>query len=234
MCATPKALDPRQDLPKGALFDLDGVLLDTEPFYTEATQTVVGEFGKMYTWDIKRRIMGGTAQRGADIVVAELELPISSNEYLMRRRRILEQLFRNTPAIPGAEALVRRLSALGMPMAIATSSERTLFELKSRNHDWFALFSAVVCGDDPRLSNPKPAPDIFLLAAAEIGLDASACVAFEDSPTGVRGAAASGAYVIARRDPALRVEELSAAHRVVEQYDELDLPEALCAARLAR
>lgn len=214
-------------MPRAAVFDLDGVLLDTEPLYTEATQSVVEPFGKTYTWAIKRRIMGATAQHGADVIIAELGLPISAAEYLSRRRRILERLFPNARPIAGAETLVRALAGLGLRLGIATSSERSLFSLKTRHHPWFDLFSTVVCGDDPRLAKPKPAPDIFHLAARELGVRTCDCVIFEDSPTGVMAAAASGARVVARRDPALQPEELSLAHLIVNRYSELELPASL-------
>lgn len=215
-------------LPKAAIFDLDGVLLDTEPLYTTATQAVVSEFGRNYTWELKRCIMGGTALHGATVIVSELELPISAHEYLLRRRRILERLILEARPIPGAESLVQRVSSLGIPLAIATSSERALFELKSRRHGWIRdFFCAVVCGDDPRIRNGKPAPDIFQVAATELEVRASECVIFEDSPNGVKAAAAAGARIIARRVAAIEPEELAPADIIVEDYAELRLPDAI-------
>lgn len=214
-------------LPKAAIFDLDGILLDTEPLYTAATQAVVAEFGKEYTWDIKRRIMGGSALRGAEIIVSELALPISAQEYLERRRRILEQSFRDTRPIAGAQALVQVLAELGLPLAIATSSERSLSELKCGPHAWLTCFTVVVCGDDTRIRNAKPAPDIFRIAARELAVDPAQCVVFEDSPNGVRAAAASGARVIARRDPSISREELASASVIIERYADLELPAAI-------
>lgn len=206
-----------------ALFDLDGVLLDTEPLYTQATQEVVARFDRTYTFDLKRRIMGGSAKSGAELIVRELSLPITPEEYLAERRKLLSQLFMSTVPIEGAEVLVRALFARGLSLAVATSSERSLFEMKSRNHPWFSLFSRVICGDDPRIVSSKPAPDIFLLAAAELGVRASQCVVFEDSPHGVAAARASGAKVIARRDPALTRDDLALAHVIVTSYSELEL-----------
>lgn len=210
-----------------AIFDLDGVLLDTEPLYTEATQAIVGQFGKTYSWAHKRRIMGGTALLGAQFLVAELDLPISPEEYLRQRRILLDGLFQQTVPIEGAELLVRTIAALGIPLAIATSSERSLFDLKTRPHPWFSLFAEVICGDDPRLLRPKPAPDIFHLAARELSVEARHCVIFEDSPAGVLGASRSGARVVARRDPALSQDELAPAHWIVERYSQLELPKVL-------
>ena len=213
--------------PKAVLFDLDGVLLDTEPLYTQATQAVTSKFGRNYDFDLKRRIMGGSAIIGARLIVDELRLPISPEEYLAQRREYLEQLFLATPPIEGAEALVSKLAARGLPLAVATSSERSLFELKTRSHPWFSFFSKVVCGDDPRIIAPKPAPYIFQLAAAELGVNAEECLIFEDSPAGVKAASAAGATVIARRDPALSTEELASAHVIINRYEELELDRLL-------
>jgi pseudouridine-5'-monophosphatase len=202
---------------------MDGILLDTEPLYTLATQAITSKYGKNYDFSLKRRIMGGSAKEGARLVVSELHLPLSPEEYLSQRRKHLEELFKVTTPIDGAVNLVEFFASHGVPMAVATSSERSLFELKSRPHPWFKLFSKVICGDDPRIHAPKPAPDIFQLAAQELGVSATECLVFEDSPAGVRAAQAAGALVVARRDPALTEEELALAHVIVTNYQELDL-----------
>jgi pseudouridine-5'-monophosphatase len=204
------------------LFDLDGVLLDTEPLYTEATQAVVGRFGKTYDWSLKQYTMGRDARLTARFILERLEIPLSAEAFLLERAPILDALLAECPVIPGAEAFVRKLKADGVPIAVATSSDRRLFELKTRSHSFFEAFGgAVVCGDDPRVTAKKPAPDIFLAAARDLGADPSRCIVIEDSPAGVEAALAAGMRVIAMPDRAMSTDHYGGAHRVVSGYDEL-------------
>ena len=149
--------------PSAVIFDLDGVLLDTEPVYTRATQEVVGPYGKVFDWSIKGDMIGRSALEGARYLVSALELPISAEDYLERRKPWLERLFAEAPEMPGARRFVEALAAQCVPLAVATSSEAYLYGLKASGREWFGHFRVVVCGDDPRIVELKPAPDIFLL-----------------------------------------------------------------------
>ncbi len=183
------------------IFDLDGTLLDSEGLYTEAAQFVAGQHGKVFTLELKRRCMGGDARRGAEIVVAALELPLTPEDYLAARERELVRLLANVRPMPGAEALVERLDRLGIPMAIATSGHRGLTEEKLARQSFLRTMKCIVCGDDTRLEQPKPAPDIFLLAAAELGAQPDQCAVIEDSANGVQAALGAGMRTIALVDP---------------------------------
>lgn len=189
--------------PNAVLFDVDGVLLDTERLYTQATEEIVNRYGKHFCFELKAQLMGRSATESAALLLTTLEIPLSVEDYLAERTQILEPLFARAAAMPGAESIVGWLDSCGVPLAIATSSGRRLFELKSHQHPWFARFNAVVCGDDPRLSNPKPAPDIFLLAARQLGIPPGECVVVEDSPAGVEAASKAGMRVIVLADPRL-------------------------------
>jgi len=208
------------------IFDLDGVLLDTEPLYTRATQQVVSPYGKVFDWSIKGDIIGRDALSGAQHAVQRLELPISAEEYLARREPILRELFREAEEYPGARQFVACLAQRRVRMAIATSSEQDLCQLKIARHAWFSSFSAVVCGDDPRIEHLKPAPDIFLVAAAELGAPPAECVVFEDSPAGVEAALSAGMQVVALPDPGMERSRYAAAQIVIGGFGEL-LPEDL-------
>jgi pseudouridine-5'-monophosphatase len=211
------------------LFDLDGVLLDTERLYTQATQSIVGRFGRQFTWAIKRDAMGRDALVSARIVLERLSVPMAPEAFLAERNALLESMFVTCQAMEGAEAFVRALHARGVPMAVATSSDRRLFELKVGGHPWFDVFGAAVCGDDPRVAAKKPSPDIFLVAARQLGADPSRCLVFEDSLAGVEAAIAAGMTVIAVPDAAAGFEHFRHAHRVLSGWREAlaELPSIL-------
>jgi pseudouridine 5'-phosphatase len=207
---------------RAAIFDLDGVLVDTEPLYTLATQEVVAPYGKTYDWSLKAHCMGNSALVSARLITERLELPLSAEAFLELREPIIERMFASVPEITGATLLLDSLTRLGFALGLATSSSRRLLELKTGHHRFMAHFSTVVCGDDEELARPKPAPDIFLLAARRLGVPAQRCVVFEDSPAGVRAGVAAGMRVIARRDPQLDPSLLSGAERIISHFSELD------------
>ena len=213
--------------PACAIFDLDGVLLDTEPLYTQATAAVAARFGKVYDWSVKRDCIGRGTLEAARIIVEALGLPLPPEALVHERERVLIELVARAPAIAGAEAFTRALANRGVPLAIATSTEAPLYAIKAAPHrGWLAMFGAAVCGDDPRVARSKPAPDIFLAAAADLGVPAASCLVFEDSPFGVEAACAAGMQVIALPDPAMDRARYTRADAVVTGFADLT-PELL-------
>jgi len=197
-------------------------LLDTEPFYSEVTQEIVAVYGKRFDWSVKRHMIGRPSLEAARYLVETLQLPISAEEYLEKRREGLEACFRTTPAKPGAEEFTRALALRGVVQAVATSSEQALYHLKiSAHRDWFSLFAAAVTGDDPELERGKPAPDIFLLAAQRAGAEAHRCVVFEDSPAGIEAAHAAGMQAVALPDPHMQRELFTDADWVIDGFEQI-------------
>ena len=205
------------------IFDLDGVLLDTEKLYTQATQEVVGEYGKTFDWTLKVQMMGRHELEGANLLVQALDLPISAEEYLRRQAPLMDRLFLTAAEVPGAEQFVSVLAQRGHALAVGTSSIRRLYDLKTAHHPWFSAFSAVVSGDHPEVRELKPAPDIFLAAARAIAGEPARCLVVEDSPAGVLAARAAGMSVVAIPDPALSDDRFGHAHLIVRSYAELRL-----------
>jgi pseudouridine-5'-monophosphatase len=206
-----------------AIFDNDGLLLDTEPFYTEAHQIIASRFGKIFDWSIKSKMIGLRAEDSAKVLLGSLELPYTVDEYLETRSHILKELFPKADALPGAENLTRHLYNNAVPMAVATSSDRANFDLKITKHgEWFRIFDCVVTGDDPEIRRGKPAPDIFLLAAERLGASPAGCLVFEDSPAGVEAARAAGMHVIAVPDPHMDHSAYSGADEILSSLNEFD------------
>lgn len=205
------------------IFDMDGVLLDTEIFYTRVTQQIVGRYGKTFDWSIKSHMVGRPALDSARYLVETLALPILPEEYLAERETELVRWMPEAVPMPGAEALTRELARAGFRLAVATSSSQHFFDLKTTRHRaWFdAVFDAVILGDDPRLAAGKPAPDIFLCAAGALGAEPDDCAVVEDSPAGVRAARAAGMQVVAVPYPGMDASRVADADLLASSLTEL-------------
>lgn len=205
------------------IYDMDGLLLDTEPFYTAASQLIAKRYGKVFDWSVKSRMIGQRAADSARVFTEALGLPLTPEEYLQMRQTVLDELFPLAKPMPGAIRLTRHLHGHGVPQAVATSSDRRHYALKtSRHQEWFRLFDCIVIGDDPAVREGKPAPDIFLLAAERLGIPAAQCLVFEDSPVGVAAARTAGMSVIAVPDPHLEPEVFQAADMLLRNLSDFD------------
>ncbi len=199
-----------------ALFDMDGVLLDTEIIYTRVTQQIVGRYGKTFDWSIKSNMIGRRAEESSRYLVDALELPISPEDYLRERDELMKREFPSCLELPGAQRLVTHLDRHDVPIAVASSSSRELFEIKTRNHPWFSMFDAVVTGDDPEIERGKPAPDIFLHAAKLIDATPSTTLVFEDAPSGLAAALAAGMRTVVVPDPNMDLSRYEGAEMILE------------------
>lgn len=206
--------------PDAMIFDLDGTLLDTEPLYSDAAQKVLDEYGETYTLELKRQTMGGDSYTSAQIVIDAFGLPLTADEYLAKREAHLIDLFRQCPEIEGAGDFIARLHSAGVTIGLATSSHHYLRDIKLGGRRWAGLFHATVCGDNPALGQGKPAPDIFLLCANELGIAPEKCLAFEDSRNGVTAARAAGMTVIGIDSPWVSPGDLAEASATVANFIE--------------
>ncbi|MBL4579147.1 MAG: HAD-IA family hydrolase [SAR324 cluster bacterium] len=205
------------------IYDMDGLLLDTEGIYTEVTQQIVGEYGKVFDWSVKEKIIGRRAVQAAEIIVESLDLPITPQDYLDSRKNVLLEKFKDTAALPGAKEMTTHFFKLGIPQALATSSSSPMFEAKFEKHKkWFSQFTQIVRGDDPELKEGKPAPDIFLLAAKRLGVDPAECLVFEDAPTGTEAALAAGMSVVVVPDPNMDHCHYKNASQIISSLKDFD------------
>ncbi|WP_254784767.1 MULTISPECIES: HAD family phosphatase [unclassified Curtobacterium] len=186
---------PAPVLPAAVLWDMDGTIVDTEPIWQRSQVELTGRYGVEWTHAEGLALVGSGLERSGEIlrdkgVDMEVEEIVEwMTDYVMERLRGGELPWR-----PGARELVEELHARGIPTALVTMSRRKMALVTAE-----ALgergFRVVVAGDD--VDRPKPHPDAYLSAAAQLGVEPTACVAIEDSATGVASAVASGAVTVA-------------------------------------
>ncbi|KAL9008463.1 MAG: hypothetical protein Q9173_006410 [Seirophora scorigena] len=197
---------------RACLFDMDGLLLDTEDIYTLCNNIILRECNRPnLPWNIKAQLQGRPGPEAGEIFHAWAQLPIPRAEYMRKNAELQRQHFPSAQPLPGVPELLATLSARGVHLALATSSHAANFKLKVAHLQ--ALFGHFpeeqrVLGDDPRIppGRGKPAPDIYLLALETINqrlrkqgkreVAREECLVFEDSVPGVEAGRRAGMRVV--------------------------------------
>lgn len=191
---------------KACLFDMDGLLIDSERIYTETTEMILANHGKppVFPPSIKSQMMGRPFPESAAIFLAWSGLDMSPQEYQAEQHALQQSRFPHVQVLPGVMALVKKLHADKVPIGLATSSTTANFALKSSNlKELFSLFDTIICGDDARVvGRGKPAPDIFLHCLADLNhvrgetIESQDSLVFEDGVPGVQAGLAAGMNVL--------------------------------------
>jgi HAD superfamily hydrolase (TIGR01509 family) len=177
------------------LFDMDGLLVDSEPLWLETETAVMARLGADWTTGDQAQLLGGSLERTVRYLMAKARRPASPEmvgEWLMAGMadRVREH---GVPVQPGARELLAGVAAAGLPHALVTSSERRFMDAVLARTG--LRFDALVCAEDVSVTKPDPEP--YLLAAKLLGTEPGRCFALEDSPNGVASAEAAGCRVIA-------------------------------------
>ncbi|KAL8870103.1 MAG: hypothetical protein Q9174_003774 [Haloplaca sp. 1 TL-2023] len=209
---------------------MDGLLLDTEDIYTLCNNVILRECDRPnLPWNIKAQLQGRPGPEAGEIFHAWAQLPIPRAEYIRKNAELQRKHFPSAQPLPGVPELLKTLSENGVHLALATSSHRANFQLKTSHLDGlFKYFSEEqrVLGDDTRIppGKGKPAPDIYLLALETINsqlrkqgkveIKREECLVFEDSVPGVEAGRRAGMRVIWCPHPEL-LKEYKGREKVV-------------------
>jgi HAD superfamily hydrolase (TIGR01509 family) len=206
---------------EAVVFDLDGVLLQSEEVWDAVREHYVRERGGRYDEEVQRAMMGMSAPEWSRFLHEEAGVPDGMDEINSEVvRRMLEAYRHELPLLPGAVAAVRRV-ADAFPLALASSSNRRVFEEVLELSGLADCFGATVSSEE--VERGKPAPDVYLEAARRLGVATKRCAAVEDSHAGIRSAKAAGMRVVAIPNAAYPPDEeaLDLADAVVRSLDDL-------------
>jgi HAD superfamily hydrolase (TIGR01509 family) len=182
-------------LPAAVFFDMDGLLIDSEPSWFQAEVDLLGALGFQLGPEHYPQVLGKPIEVSTAYLLDLCGHPVSAAELEEGiELAMIERLRDGVPMMPGAKQLLIELEAAGMPIALVSASSRRVVEacLPAIGPDHFRF---TVSGDDVTLGKPNPEP--YLAAAARFGVDPADCLVLEDSPTGVAAGEAAGCRVIA-------------------------------------
>jgi len=208
---------------EAVVFDLDGVLLQSEEVWDAVRERYVRERGGRYDDEVQRAMMGMSAPEWSQFLHEEAGVPDEPAEINREVvRRMLEAYRNELPLLPGAVGAVRR-TAEAFPLALASSSNREVFEAVLDLAGLADCFTATVSSEE--VARGKPAPDVYLEAARRLGVPPERCAAVEDSHAGIRSAKSAGMHVVAIPNASYPPDEeaLRLADAVVDSLDALTI-----------
>ena len=194
MWAGPASMGSVSNKPRAVLWDMDGTLVDTEPYWMAAETALVESFGGTWSHEDALQLVGSGLIDSA-IILQGAGVDMAPETIVSHLTTAVQESLRTqgVPFRPGAQELLRDLRAAGIPTGLVTMSLRRM-ALDVVGLIEFEAFDIVVAGDD--VDNPKPHPEPYLQAAALLDVDIAEVVVIEDSPTGLRAGLASGALTL--------------------------------------
>ena len=209
---------------RAILFDMDGVLVDSEPLFLSAINRLLGQDGvtPISVEENERFLIGTTIGETWRQLKLNRPLPLPTEQYIQRYDEVVRQVMMEELAPqPGVRELLDTCNRRGLPKAVASSSLHMWVDLKLNAIGLTGAFDAGLGGDD--VTRGKPEPDIYVKAAGQLGVPPQECIAIEDSPVGISAAVASGAYTIAVRTEYTKNLDVSMAHLILESLVDFDL-----------
>jgi len=184
---------------RAVIFDLDGILADSEPWWNEIDSKLLAEYGVIYRGEYHREVLGVSYRLAVEFYKKAFGLSASIEELMQRRGEIATEFFANRVGLfPSAKATLEELRQMNLYLAIATSSVSASARPFLDRHGLTPFFDGIVTGDE--IERGKPDPDIYLRAAKKLGIRADACLVIEDALSGIAAGKAAGMRVAAIPD----------------------------------
>ena len=206
---------------EAVLFDMDGVMVDSEPLWTETEKQLLARRNFRYSPSLKSAMMGRDARGAVAHLIEHYGLAESVGQLMEERNQLIAEFFKeHLKAIPGALELVISVMAAGVKTGLVSSSPKPLVELASEKLGLSRHFELIMSGD--QVLRGKPAPDIYIAAAKNLGVTPQNCLVIEDAPHGVAAAKGAGMCCLAISS-SVSVDELALADRVVSGFEEVNV-----------
>jgi HAD superfamily hydrolase (TIGR01509 family) len=207
---------------RAIVFDLDGVLWDGEPLYHEAFNVVLRPRGHVVTSEDYEQIIGNSVENAWAWVLKRYGIAEEPGPfYHAYDVAVLELLAAPVEPLPGVRELLRELKSRRIPVGLASASLRNWVDATLEGIGLAGQFDTTVAAGE--VPHAKPAPDLYLKAAANLGVDPKLCVACEDSTSGIKSAKAAGMYTIQVRAASTALSPIDEADAVIEDYTQFDL-----------
>ena len=207
---------------QAVIFDMDGVITDSEPFYAEAVNVVLAERGLTLTEEDHRAIMGSSIDYTWRWVMERFHLPGDMEQWKAPYdRAVVDILGRKVTRAPGLMELLDAIKQRGLKLGLATSSQRNWAETVLARLQVRDRFLTIATTE--MVAEAKPAPDLYLFAARQLGVAPEACIALEDSPRGIGSATRAGITTVAVRTASTEGMDIAAADFIIDSLRDFDL-----------
>ena len=184
---------------RAVIFDLDGVLADSEPWWNEIDKKLLGEYGVVYRGEYHRNVLGVSYRLAVEFYKKAFGISAPTEELMRRRGEIAAEFFGvRVGLFPSARAVLEELRQMNLRLAVATSSVSASARPFLDRQELTEFFEVILTGEE--IERGKPAPDIYLRAAEKLGVPADACLVIEDAISGIAAGRAAGMRVAAIAD----------------------------------
>ena len=208
---------------KAVIFDMDGVLVDSQPYHFKADIETMSEYGVIKDQKFYEAFAGTLTDNRMRTLRDMFGLDVPAEELIEKREKMILDIMANEDIKPvsGIPELLRSIKALGLKTAVASSSGIELIELVLDRLGIAVYFDSITSGND--VKRGKPSPDIFLLAAERIGAEPSECLVVEDSENGVKAAKSAGMKALGYINPTSGYQCLDMADAVTDDFRKVDI-----------